>query len=275
MLSYMKEGWRATARQPFLVLTLFLYRFVWGFVLYKLAQSVILPLLYRHPGSLEGVPESQLQLFLAEGQFQLFKTDISHSYLWLLIVLLLVRMVLTPLLNAGVYFSMANTRLNAGYRFVRGIRELSGSFLPLYAVQMVLTLAPLYFLYPMAAHALSTARTYEALLWGVLPYLLGMLVYGYLLHLVFMYLQFGKAWSAPLSRALGTILRSLSPVLGMSLLLLAVILVLSVLVMGAALYWAGFWSLLLYQAFRFVQTLFSLWTIASQHQLFKARTDLF
>jgi len=275
MITFLKEGWKAAARQPFLVLTLFLYRFAWGFGLYKLAQSIILPLMYRHPGSLEGVPASQLQLFLAEGQFILLKTDISHSYLWLLLGLLLVRMVLTPLLNAGLYFSLANTRLNAGYRFVRGIRELGRSYYLLFAAQMALTLAPLYWVLPKAIRSISAARTYEALLWNALPYLGGMLVYGYLLHLLFMFLQFGRAWSAPLNRTLGTLLRHSPAILGMALLLLGGILLVSALVTGASLYWASFWTLVLYQAYRFLETLFGVWTIAAQHQLFKAKTDLF
>ncbi|WJH35770.1 hypothetical protein N6H14_07520 [Paenibacillus sp. CC-CFT747] len=145
MIGYIKEGWKEAARQPFLLVLLFVYRLVWGIVLYRMVQSVVVPLMHRYAG---GISKSQVQLFLAEGEFQLTKTDLSHSYLWMLLAVMLARMFVTPLLNAGVYYSLSHPHLNMGYRFFKGIRELGRSFFLLYLVQMLLTAAPAYFLLP-------------------------------------------------------------------------------------------------------------------------------
>lgn len=272
MSSYLKQGMLAAIRQPFLLVTLFLYRFAWGFFLYKICQSVVLPLLYRFPGN--DVSETQVRLFLAEGQFVLMKTDISRSYLWLLLGIVIAKMVLTPILNAGILFSFANTQFNSGYRFFRGIVELSGTYALYYAAQMVLTLAPLWWIWPKVQAVFLKGGPYETIIRGALPYAGLMLGYGFLLHLLFLYLQFGKAWANPILRTLGTASRSLPAILGIAVVITAITVLLSLAVLGAVLLWAGFWALALYQAYRLVQTLLSLWGIASQHQLYKTKTVL-
>lgn len=272
MFTYIKEGFRASLRQPFPVLVLFLYRFVWGVTLYKLSQSIVLPLLHRYPDG-DGFA-AQSRLFLAEGQFVLFKTDISHSYLWLLAGLLALRMVLTPLLNAGLFYSLANTQFNAGYRFVRGIAELTKPYALIYAIQMALTLIPLWWVLPELKSVFLTAGSYQELLRGALPYASVMLVYGFLLHLLFLHIQFGYVHSEPLSRSVGTALRSLPLILGIGGLIVLAGTLASLAVLGGSILWAGFWALVVYQAYRFVQTLVSVWGIASQHRLFTAKSGL-
>jgi hypothetical protein len=273
MFTYIKEGFRASLRQPFSVLVLFLYRFCWGIALYKLSQSVVLPLLHRYPD--QSGFEAQSRLFLAEGQFVIFKTDISHSYLWLLAGLLAFRMVLTPLLNAGLFFSLTHTHLNAGYRFVRGVAELGRAYTVYYAVQVVLTLAPLWWVLPKLRDAFLGASSYTDLAKDLLPYASVMLCYGFLLHLIFLYLQFGRLRSESLTSSLGTALRSLPLILGIAAVLLLVSALMSLAVLGGTVMWAGFWALVMYQGYRFIQTLFSVWGIAAQHLLYSAKTDSF
>lgn len=272
MFTYIKEGFRASLRQPFPVLVLFLYRFVWGVTLYKLSQSIVLPLLHRYPDS-EGFA-AQTRLFLAEGQFVLFKTDISHSYLWLLAGLLGFRMLLTPLLNAGLFFSLANTQFNAGYRFVRGIAELYKPYTLIYACQMALTLIPLWWVLPELKTAFLTAASNQDLLRNVMPYASVMLIYGFLLHLLFLHIQFGYVHSGTLTHSLGTALKSLPLVLGIGALLVGIGTLASLAVLGGSILWAGFWALVIYQGYRFLQTLFSVWGIAAQHRLFTAKSGL-
>lgn len=270
MFTYIKKGFRATLQQPFPLLVLFLYRFGWGIALYKLSQSVILPLLHRYPEK-TGFDE-QTRLFLAEGQFILLKTNISHSYFWLLAVLLAVRMIVTPLLNAGLFFSLSNTHYNAGYRFVRGIKELGASYALLYAAQIALTVLPLWRVLPRIKSAFLTAGTYQDLAQTTLPYISFMLLYGFLLHLLFLYLQFGKVKSDSMGRSLKTSLLSLPLALGIAVFLLLAAALCSLAVLGSSILWAGFWTLVIYQAYRFVQTLFSVWGIASQHELYAVKS---
>lgn len=269
MFIYMKDGFRSAMRQPFPVLVLFLYRFGWGIGLYKLVQSVILPLLHRYPE--QAGLASQNQLFLAEGQFVLLKTSISHSYFWLLLALLLIRMIGTPLFNAGLFFSLSHTEYNAGYRFVRGIAELWRSFTLLYLLRMALTLAPLWWVLPKVKASFFTAASYSDLVKDALPLAAIMLGYGFLLHLLFLYIQFGKARSDSLGRSVGTAIRCLPLMLGTAVLILLAAALCSLAVLTSSVIWAGFWMLVVYQGYRFFQTLFSVWGIAAQHELYAAK----
>lgn len=271
MFKYIKTGLRSTLNQPFSILVLFLYRFGWGMVLYKLAQSLILPMLHRYP-NVEGL-ESQNQLFLAEAQFVLLKTDISHSVLWLLAALLAIRMVLTPLLNAGLLFSLSNPHYNAGYRFVRGIKELWKSYALLYAGQTLLTLLPLWWVLPRMKTGFLSARTYPEMASELLPLLALLLGYSFVVRLCFLYLQLGRATSHSAGRALRIAVKSLPMMLGVAVLLLLAASLCSLAVLGSTIVWAGFWMLVLYQAYRFIQTLFSVWGIASQQEIYTARAE--
>lgn len=266
MMRYIKEGWSAALQQRFALLTLMTYRFAWAFVLYALIRSVVLPLLHRYPGSINA---AQSHLFAAEGEFRLFKTDIGDSYVWLLGGLLLTRMLLTPLLNAGLYYSLSNTHLNAGYRFVQGVRELGKPFFAYYVLQTILSLAPLAYVLPKATVLLRTGASFSAIAASLLPYAAALLAWGYAVRLLFMYIQFGRTDRQPLLRTLGACCRSFFRVLGVSLLLLALSLLLSAATMSATYLWAGLWTMIAYQAYRFVHTFFGMWEITAQHRLFQ------
>lgn len=264
-----KAGWKAAVNQPFVVLVLFLYRFLWGVVLYKLVQSVVTPLLLRYPG--ESLP-TQSRVYLAEAQFQVIKTDLVHSYLWLLLGLLLARMLLTPLIQAGVCYSLAHTEMNSGYRFVHGVKQLSRPYLLYYAIQMTLTLLPLLWLVPKVAEAVADAASWSGLLLDTLPLIAGWIVYRYIIMLLFWYVQFGRVWSVPLGR---TLFRTLTGVPRIAIIVLLTLLVtgaITAILVGASLWWAGFWSLVLYQLSRLVQSFLQVWTLASHHEWFKSAT---
>lgn len=270
MYSYIKEGWRAAWKQPFLVLILFTYRLGWGIVLYRIVQSIVVPLLHRFPDI--QAAGGQTELFLAEGQFQLLKTNFIDSYLWLFLGLLLTRMVITPMLNAGIYYSLSQTHLNSGYRFLKGIRELGGVFLLYYLAQMAITLAPLYFLLPKWGSILLGGE-YNSTLLVLIPLITGYLLYGYILHLVFMYLQFGKAWSRPWSESLRIALRSILSIIGISILFMLGSALIATIATSVLWIWASLWTLILYQAYRLVHTFVHLWLVTSQQQLYSTKTE--
>ncbi|WP_248929152.1 hypothetical protein [Paenibacillus hamazuiensis] len=269
MLITIKEGWNMAWKQPFAVIALFVYNLIWGLVLYKLVYSIIVPLLHRYPGADMG--REAARLFWIESQFQLSKTDLLQPYLWWAFVLLVTRMLLTPLLNAGLFFSLHHTDLNSGYRFFRGIRQLAVPFLGLYGLRMLLTLAPLWWVLPSAAGVLKTRFTYESIAADLLPILAAYLAYGYLLHLVFMYLQFSITGGRPSWEGLLTMGRGILPALGASILLLLVGFLLTAVVMSASMIWAGFFALLGYQAYRLAQMFCKVWAISAQYRIWLAK----
>ena len=121
MLNRLKAGWKTAQRHPWIITMLFLYQFVWGFFLYRFVQSVVLPLLYRYPGE---VSPGAAQVFLVEGQFRLLKTDVTHFPLGVLLAIIIIRMILTPLFNAGIYYSIHHDEDKQIRPFITGVRTL-------------------------------------------------------------------------------------------------------------------------------------------------------
>lgn len=266
MLRYLNDGFRTTTSQYFLLIVLWIYQFAWGLLLLSFVKSIVVPLMHRYPSG--HLSSSATQLFLTEGEFQLTKTDISHPYIWTLCGLILARMILTPMINAGIFYSIHHTHLNAGYRFFKGVKELSGMFALYYLFQIALTAAPLYWLYPIAQKALSTQSSYESLALSLLPWLVGMFVYGYLIHLIFLYLMLGKTIQAPALETIGVFIRRLPVVLIIAGVLLTLSAVLTALTLSASLMWAGLSALILHQVFHILKMLFKLWAVSTQYHYF-------
>ena len=269
MWQTIKAGWSIAWRQPFAVFALFLYNLAWGVVLYKLIQSIVLPLLHRYPGH-ELSPEA-LQLFWIEGQFRLMKTNLVEPYLWWALALIVLRMLIHPLLNAGVYYSLHHRELNAGYRFVEGIRKLTPSYLGLYILQLALSLAPLVPLVPHLEETFGKHSSYAGLGYAILPAVGLYLAYLFLIQLLFMHLQIGKVSGRSLPFTLFFTLRQLPVILLTALIVLAITTTLTALVYAASFLWAGFIALIGLQAYRLAQTFFKLWAICTQYALWEKK----
>jgi hypothetical protein len=271
MTRYFKSGFTMTLCQPFAVILMFLYEVGWGIILYKMIQSVLLPLLHRYPGADQ--PGFAVQLFWAEAQFQLLKTDLIRPYLGWLAAILAIRMLATPLLNAGLYYSLAHRELNAGYRFVRGIRELALPFFLAYLLQMTLTVTPLIWLLPKIQTIWSTQSSISSFCAAMLPWLIGYLLYSYALRLCFIYIQFTQVSRTSLLSPFPILLHN-----GLLIMITAImVLILSGLLTGTALtlsyIWTGFVALLIYQLYPFFKMFLQIWGIAAQFQLWSSKLN--
>ncbi|MCZ8514577.1 hypothetical protein O9H85_19545 [Paenibacillus filicis] len=263
MWNTIKQGWSLAYRQPFAVCALFVYNLAWGMVIYKLLQSVILPLLHRYP--VQELGKETAQLFWVEGQFQLLKTDLIVPYLWWAACLLGLRMLLHPMLNAGVFYSLHHTELNAGYRFVEGIRKLSLPYFGIYGAQTLLSFAPLYWLLPFAVEQYGKQASYPGLAKALLPALGAYAAFLFLLQLGFLILQIGKLDGRSFLYSLLFFLRHLIPIGLTALAVLAIGLTLTAAVLASAYVWAGFAALAGIQAYRLVQMFCKVWAIGTQY----------
>lgn len=270
MLDYVKRGFKTMTAQQFALVVLWLYQFAWGFALFAAVKSVVEPLMRQFPGT--HLPAGAAQLFIAESQFQLFKTDISHPYLLLLAGFALLRMAITPLLNAALYYSIHHTSKNAGYRFFQGIRELARPFALYYALRMILTIAPLYWLYPIAVKAFSTHGDYGTLGISLLPWVAGYGIYVLLLHLCFMYVQWGKATDRSLGASLLLFVRKLHLIVAIALTLAVMSGAVTAIALAASLVWAGLIALIVQQSFHLIQLMFKLWALSAHYHVHKQET---
>ncbi|NTZ19628.1 hypothetical protein EXW96_19295 [Paenibacillus sp. JMULE4] len=265
MWNRIKAGWTLAWQQPFAVFTLFIYNLIWGVALYKLIQSVVLPLLHRYPGS--DLPVTASQLFWIEGHFQIMKTDLLEPFLWWGICLLGLRMLVHPLLNAGVYYSLQHRDMNAGYRFVEGIRKLSLPFFGLYFIQLALLLSPLYWLVPYTIELYGHQTSYISFGKALAPALAGYIAYWFVLQLVFLFLQIGKTDGRSAIYTLLFVIRHLPAIMLISLSVTGISLAVSAAVMAASFFWAGFLALIGLQAYRLVQMFIKVWAISTQYAL--------
>jgi hypothetical protein len=106
----------------------------------------------------------------------------------------------------------------------------------------------------------------------LLPWLACYVAYGYLLHLCFMHIQFGKAHQI---RPLSSFIRMVrySPIMiVLALVLLTITGILTVAAVAASQVWAGFLALLLFQLFPLLSMYFRVWSIASQYELWSAKS---
>lgn len=264
MLESLKYGFSAAWRKSLLVIILFLYEMLWGFLLYRFVKSVIVPILHRYPGA--ELPNWS-SLFWIEGEFRLIKTDMASVYIWTLASMLLVRIILTPLINAGLFHAIHHTAQDQWRSFVSGMRSLWGKFSLLYVLQLAVTLAPLYWLFPRLAAALHGANWSNVQVTNIVLMSILYVAYIAVVRLCFMYLQFAAASGDSSGSALLIWIKKQFLLLGISAILLLLAIFLQGMLTAASMFWAGLTALIVYQATPFIRVLLQIWEIAAQHDL--------
>ncbi len=271
MKMHMKQGWRLAVKHMNIIILLFLYQLLWGFFLYRFVDSVVTPLLRRFPG--DALPPSAVRLFFSEAQFQLMKTDLIHPYLWMFGGLFLARMLLTPLFNAGLFYSLHHATDESGTKFIEGIRSTWKPVMLLYWVKTLLALAPAWWLLPAGLQALLKSGTMGSLLQTVLPGAAAWLLWSVLLHLLVLSMQFGAASGSGVFNTLWHAVRHIAPFTGVSLLMWAIGIGIALCVTSVSLIWAGLFALILHQGYHLIRTMMKVWTICAQYDCLQSRTQ--
>lgn len=269
----MMQGWRLAYKHLNIIILLFLYQLLWGFLVYRSIDNTVAPLLRRFPAAASS--ESAVQSFLAEAQFQLFKTDLVNPYLWLLGGLFLFRMLLTPIFNAGLYYSIHHQNENrgdGGTRILEGIRKTWKPVMLLYWASCVLMLAPAWWLVPKWVDALRYNGAPESLLTAVAPGAAMWLVWIAIVHLLFLSMQFGAVSGDGIFHTLWRSIRRFFSYAAISLLMWGIAALLGLAVTSMSLVWAGLFALIAHQGYPLIQTLLRVWTIAAQFNSLKSET---
>jgi len=263
MIHYLKDGWQLAQRQLFAIGVMFLFHFFWGVFFYKFIQNHVVSVMQRFPP--QQLAMDRVHLFLNESAHLLFETELAQPFLWTLLVFILVRLVLSPFLTAGVYNSL-HSKGPRGTIFIEGIKRLSGSFTLLFWLRNVLIAIPLYWLIPVIVYRLTHASSYTSLAIGLIPILLGMVIYSSLTKLIFVYLQLAKTTNTGLSLAVAIAIRHLLPICGLALVVFGIAALCSLLILTSSLYWAGFLALIVHLVYPIVQMAFKVWSISVQYR---------
>jgi len=263
----LSKGWDMTRRHKYVLVVLFLYRLLWGFFLYRFIDSIVSPVLSRYP---DNHPNSDaVQLFLIEAQFRLLKTDISDEVLWTLAGMFLIRMLLTPLLNAGLFYSFRHSDESQGTRVLAGIRRAWKPVTALYWLENAAALLPAAWLVPLARTRFAAEPSLPDWALGLLPYALGWIAWSFAVHLLFQFMQFSAASGHSIPGGLLRACRQALPLLAVTLTIIGAGFAASLVVTTASLLSTGFAAVVLHQAFQLVRSLVTLWTAASQFELWK------
>lgn len=268
MKPYVIAGFHAARRQPFAIGVMFLFFFFWNLFLYRYVQGQVVAVMRRFPPpELSG---ERAELFLNEGIFLLLKTDLALPVVWMLGLFAAFRLLVTPLLYAGVYQSLHREQGPRGTVFITGIRKLGGAFALLALLRAALTAIPLYWALPYGWARLLEADSFAALAVALLPLLAGLAVYGGLLKLLFMYVQFGLTAETGIWGSLWLALRRLFPICAIAFMIFAAAFLIGLLVFSLSVYSAGLIALMLHLVYPLLKMLLKVWDIAAQHQFWRS-----
>jgi len=268
MRHYLRLGWTFARRSGFLLTLLFLYQFAWGLAILSWVKDTAVPILHRYPGG--ELPEASVRLFWLEAEFQLTKTPLAEPYIRTFLLLLLARMLFTPLLNAGICSVLcASGKESARRAFFAGVRRHAGRFLMLYGLQALLTFAPLAWAIPWAAARIPEAFDWTEAAAVLLPLAAGWFVWQGVLDLVFLYAGFGVAGGTGAARGAAAFARRALPAAAVALAVFGVSFAVSAAVSALSLWQAGWIAFAVHQAYPLVRALLKLWGIGAQFRLWE------
>lgn len=271
MRQILKRGWKTAFRHPLLIFLFYIYHFAWGFFLYKLVFAVVRPVLLRYPET--GTREIDVNLYWLEFHFRMVKTDLIAPYLWTLAGLLLARMILTPVLQAGLFYCIHQDHNPSREEraFIRGIKIFSRSFFGYYVLRSILGVIPLFWLVPFWMKQLHSNYDWTSFFGAIFISVTCYIGYLLLLQFLFMYNLFRLLTETSLLEASRIILRLLPQALVISIVLCAVSLLAATMYSLVSWLQAGFFTLILYHLYPLMRLIIRFWNIGSHYQLWREK----
>lgn len=274
-MSYVRQGWILLKKQFPSVIILFLYQLLWGLFLYRLVDTAVTALLQRYPDP----PPTALSriLFLLEGQINLWSNPDIRLYFWLLAGMTALRMVLTPLIQAGILYGLAPPEnRSSGFPLFRGMREFGKPVALFYVLELALTLLPALWIVPKLLSLwpglVGAANPMTTWLTG-LGLILGWFIYGWFIRQCLLFAQFGYLFKAGVGSSLLICCKSLLQAIGISALLGAFGLLVFLLFGTISWIWTGMLALILQQTYPLIRSAFKVWRVTSQFHLWQSRTQ--
>jgi hypothetical protein len=267
-MNALKEGLRRAGKEPFAIGVLLVFHFAWSVPLYRYIEGHVIEVMSRYPPPELGKEWANLFVY----DFLLMMQDKSFALpiAGMLLAYALIRLVMVPALDAGVFNSLSDERMPRGTAFIRGVRRLSVSFVWLYLLRLALMAVPLYWAVPAMVRGWFSAGDPWQLAAGVAPWLLLLLVWSAMLKLLFTYVLFALTEDDRLLASLAFFFRRIVPVAGIALAVFAVSFVVGSALFSASLYWAGFPSVVLYLLYPLIRIWLRVWGIAAQHRYWQA-----
>ncbi|WP_334075980.1 MULTISPECIES: hypothetical protein [Paenibacillus] len=272
-MTYVRNGWGLVRSQFPSVIILFLYQLLWGLFFYRLIHSAVIALLSRYPDP----PPNELSqvLYLIEGQIELGRSPAIHQYLWMLFGLIALRLLMTPLFQAGILYGMKPPEeQGAGLPLFRGMKEFWKPVTLFFLLELILLALPGLWIIPKLAALwpwLIPGGGRLGPLLAIIGLLLGWAAYGWLIRQLLLFSQFGYLFKTGVWNSLLISLRHLLPGIAISLILGTAGAVLFLICGAFSWIWTGLAAMVLQQTYPFIRSLFQIWSISSQYELWQTK----
>lgn len=263
MVLALREGLRLARSQLFALIVIFLLHLAWTLLFYRFIEVRVIDVMKRLPPTELG--GARLQLFMNESSLLLERTDLATRTLWILLAYMVIKLVITPMLHAGIYTSILDSHRARGTIFIEGMRNFGGSFTWLYLLRLALTAIPFYWAVPALFRSLNESASILQLVLSLVPWILGIGLYGGMLKLLFTHILFALVLNKPLLPSLWFSLRRLPLLSGLALSIFGIAFVCGAIAYGVSIYWAGFWSIVIYLFYPLLQIGCKMWSIAAQY----------
>lgn len=281
MWSCLKDGIFLLRRLPWLFTAMVIYHLAWAVGLYTAFRSLTLPLVKRMPDS--GFQSLEFQVLFAEWQFRLYKTDMMGPAIAFVAGLLLLRMMFTPFINAGLYYTFHLTG-EPGHdlqrkpfspfsfrqlkTFLIGLGRVGKPFWLIHLLQWALALLPLW-LAMYRIGGLEAVITGAVQLRTITLLVLTYLIYLTILRLLIMYIQFAVVTQSRHTEMVRFFVRRLIKIIGISLMLFALHAILYSSLSLISIVFAGFYGIVFYIVSYGARVFFKMWEISAQYQFYR------
>lgn len=211
-------------------------------------------------------------LYYVEGQFSLNTDPEIRNWLWMFLGLVLLRLLLSPFIRAGLLHELHQERKGErGLFFFPGMKLYGFPVFIFSLIEWVLALLPLYWLAPKMYGLFLSSFLNSSLLLHLVPYVLAWLIYIFIVRLFLLYMQFGYTSGTGMFSSLFICIKSLIPALGISIILGAAGLILLLVCGLSGIFCPGLPALLIRQLSSLPSTLFKMWGISAQYHLWRSK----
>ncbi|MOA06132.1 hypothetical protein D3C78_1257550 [compost metagenome] len=252
-----------------------MYQLLWGFFLYRIVDTAVTTFLSRYPDPTSS--ELSRILFILEGQYELLHSSEVHTYFWLLIGMVAIRMLLTPFIQAGILYGLTPVdSRKSGLTLFRGMKEFWKPVFLFFLLELILISLPLLWILP-KVYALWPSLIYTS--GGLLPilkacgYLLGWFCYGFLIRQCLLFTQFGYLFNKGAWGSLWLGIKHILQGITIFLILGGAVAIIFLIFGSISWIWTGLLALILQQSFPFFRCLFNIWSITSQFQLWYSKSQ--
>ncbi|NDI34824.1 hypothetical protein [Chengkuizengella sediminis] len=263
IVNMIKQGWKTTNQNIVYILLFSMYQLVWGIFLYRWIESVIVSISQRFPDP--NIMDAR-QLFIIEGQYLITDGDFMMKYFAPLLIFIGIRWIVSPLMNAGLYYAIHHKESHSSKPlFLQGVFKLGSSFFIISCIHLLLSSIPLYWIFSFLKNTLETYTTPNSLLWNVAPILMAYIVYAWIIHILFMYIQWGKTTNNNIVSPIVFMLKNLIITIGLSLIITIIIGVFTALFFSVSILWVSFFAIIVNQIQYFIRVYLKVWEINTQY----------